>query len=157
MSGINLADLKYGVIEPTLIILGLNSMTALNLVTGTAMAESEGVYLRQLSGGPALGLWQVEPATEQDCWNNYLIYQHDLAAKVRSLLAGGATTPQLLGNLPYGAAMCRLKYWRNSSPLPAPRNAESLAAYWKAVYNTRFGAGAVDEKHIAFFQEAIDA
>ena len=43
--------------------------------SGTAAVESRmGTYLRQI-GGPALGIWQVEPATHLDCWDNWLDYR----------------------------------------------------------------------------------
>jgi hypothetical protein len=157
MAGLYLSHLKYQVIEPALMTIGLMSTTALALVTGTALVESKATYLKQMDTGPALGLWQVEPATEQDIWANYLAYQHDLAAKVRSLLAPGATTMQLVGNLPYGAAICRIKYRRSPLALPESKDALGMATMWKTVYNTAGGAGTADPAHVALFQTAIDA
>lgn len=155
-TGVYLEHLKYDVVEPTLNVLGLNSAAALNLVTGTALAESGGQYLKQLGTGPALGLWEVEPDTEQDCWNNYLAYQHDLAVKLRSLLAPGATTTQLVWNLCYGAAICRIKYLRATDPLPGAKDAAAMAAYHKKIYNTAGGAADADT-NTPLFQSAINA
>ena len=156
MTGLNIQQLKYDVVEPALAALGLMSTAALNLVTGTALVESQAAYVKQNGGGPALGLWQVEPATEQDIWTNYLAYQHDLSARVRGLLAGGATTPQLVGNLPYCAAICRLKYLRAPGALPAAKDAAAMAAYHKTIYNSSLGA-ANAAVNPPIFQQAIDA
>lgn len=156
MQGINLSQLKYDVVEPALMTVGLMGTTALNLVTGTALAESGASYLVQLGGGPALGLWQMEPATEQDIWANYLAYQRDLAAKVKGLLTGGATTAQLVGNLPYAAVMCRLKYLRAPQVLPGAKDAAGQAAYHKLIYNTAGGA-ADAVRNAPLFQSAIEA
>jgi hypothetical protein len=154
--GVNLKQLKYEVVQPTLIALGLMSTAALNLVTGTALAESGAGYLKQVGGGPALGLWQVEPATEQDIWKNFLAYRHDLCTKLHGLLAPGATTPQLVGNLLYGAAICRLKYLRAPEILPAAQDAAGMASFHKRIYNSALGA-ANPEANAPLFQQAIDA
>ncbi len=156
MPGLSLDHLKYEIVEPTLVTIGLLSTAALNLVTGTALVESGCVYLKQLGTGPALGLFQMEPATEQDCWNNYLSYQHNLAALIKGLLWPGATTAQLVGNLPYAAAMCRVKYLRAPDMLPSPKDAAGLAAYHKSIYNSALGA-ADAETNTPLFQQAIDA
>jgi hypothetical protein len=155
--GINLAHLKYSVVQPALTAIDLMSSTALNLVTGTACVESGRVYLKQVGGGPALSLWQIEPDTEADIWATYLDYQPALALAVRSLLCPGPTTRQLVGNLPYGAAICRIKYRRAPQVLPAYNDAAGLANYWKTIYNSSLGAGVVDAAHVALFQSAINA
>lgn len=156
MSGLDVAQLKYLVTEPALSTIGLMSTAAMNLVTGTALCETGGVYLHQLSG-PALGLWQMEEATEQDTWANFLAYEHDLAIRVRSLLAPGPTFTQLLTNMSYGAAMCRIKYRRSPDPLPDAKDAAGMAGMWKKIYNTSLGAGAADKAHVALFEQAIAA
>jgi hypothetical protein len=154
--GINLAHLKYAVVQPALMVINLMSTTALNLVTGTAYVESACEYLKQLGSGPALSLWQIEPDTEQDIWSTYLAYQPVLGLAVRSLLCPGPTTPQLVGNLPYGAAICRIKYRRAPQVLPAYNDAVGMAAYHKLIYNTAAGA-AVASANVPLFQAAINA
>lgn len=161
MTGIDIAQLKYDVVEPALVAIGMASTAALNLVTGTALAESGGVFLKQIGGGPALGLWEMEPATEIDCWANWLDYQPALSAMVKALLWPYNTTAQrtnqLIGNLPYGAAMCRIRYRRAAPPLPAYNDAAGMAAYWKQNYNSALGAGAADVAHATLFKAAINA
>ena len=54
------------VICPALEKLSLWSPSAEELVLGTAIVESGLTYLKQHGDGPALGLWQVEPATHDE-------------------------------------------------------------------------------------------
>jgi hypothetical protein len=159
MSGIALSQLKYAVVEPALLAIGLAGTAALNLVTGTALVESGAQYVQQING-PALGLWQMEPATEQDCWTNFLGYNTALAAQVKALLAPynsvDQRTQQLVSNMLYAAAMCRIKYRRAAPPLPAYNDAAGMADYHKSVYNTALGAANV-ATNTPLFQQAINA
>ena len=52
------------VIRPALSKINLWSPNAEELVLGLAIVESGLTYIRQWGGGPALGLWQVEPSTQ---------------------------------------------------------------------------------------------
>ena len=117
-----LSEIKWGLIAPTLEKIGLYSDTALNLVTGTGLVESRYRVTAQYGGGPALGWFQMEPATHDDIWRNYLEYRPDLACKIRSLLPRHQTqipSANLLQTLPaYSAAMCRIKYLRSPKPIP---------------------------------------
>lgn len=155
---LNLSQFKHNVVTPALTLLGasLSTTAAINLVTGTALQESELVYLAQLNG-PALGLCQMEPATEQDIITNFFPYNPIIYAAIQSILAPGTTTPQLAWNLYYSVMMCRIKYYRAPSGLPAYNDPTGLGTYWKTVYNTSLGAGTVDAATVANFQSAINA
>ncbi|MBW7929812.1 MAG: hypothetical protein H3C57_00690 [Gammaproteobacteria bacterium] len=134
-------QLRMYIVRPTLVAIGAWSKAAEDLVMGTAAQESRLTYLRQLGGGPALGFWQMEPATHDDIWNNYLSRKHDLATKVLGA-AGFASRPwseALVYNLRYAAGMCRVHYLRK--PGAIPDTLEGQADYWKAHYNTYLGAG----------------
>ena len=152
-----LSSIKHQIIAPTLKEIGLYSDTALNLVTGTGLVESGFRVTVQYGGGPALGWFQMEPATHDDIWRNYLRYRPELAQSVSDLCHDEKPSASLLQSNPaYAAAMCRVKYLR--SPLPLPKNtAFNLCQYWKQVYNTPMGKGQVDDQHISLFQAAIDA
>lgn len=138
-------DLLIDVIKPTLGHLGMGGPVAEALVLGTAMCES-GLSALHQENGVALGLWQMEPATAQDIWQNYLNYRTDLRMKIASLLAvwPDGVSAQLETNLCYGAAMCRVKYQRAPAQLPGLQLGE-LAAYWKQWYNTPKGAGTIQD------------
>ena len=137
---IHLDDLRNFVIRPALEWLEMGGQAAEELLLGTALQESNGVYLTQ-RGGPALGLWQMEPDTHDDIWRNFLRYRSDLAGLVRGLaLAHTAHTAipdaaQMMSNLLYACAMARIHYFRSPRPLPAVGDVKAQAAYWDEVYN----------------------
>lgn len=156
MIGLNASHLRAHVIAPVLKRLGLYSKAAEDLVLGTALQESAGHYLVQLGGGPALGIYQMEPATHDDIWRNYLGFRgrEHLRTAALSLKCLDATDAlNLTGNLLYATAMCRIHYYRVPKPLPEPGDVDGYARYWKAHYNTAAGKGTVDE-FTRNFQEA---
>ncbi|HAS6480579.1 TPA: hypothetical protein GRR64_23770 [Vibrio parahaemolyticus] len=140
------------VVRPTLKQLGLYSRSAEQLIVGTIYQESRAKYLKQLGTGPALGVIQMEPATYQDIWNNYLAYKRNLANQITELASMASLdedmrpdVSQLVTNLSFAVAMCRAHYLRQKPALPAADDIEGLAQYWKDHYNTHLGAGTVDE------------
>lgn len=135
-------QLRALIIRPTLEYLDLWSAPAEELLIGTAAHESQlGRYLHQLNDGPAVGIYQMEPATENDIWQNFLNFRQPLAEKVRTLLGGypSERAVQMAGNLYYATAMARIKYLRAPGAIPA--DLEGQALYWKEHYNTAQGAG----------------
>ncbi len=143
--GINPAQLRELIVQPVLKHLELHTLAAENLVVGTALVESNAGYLAQIKG-PAFGLWQMEPATHDDVWKNFLAYRHRLSALVKELELPdwyGNDARELAGNLYYAAAMCRVHYYRVPERLPEPQDAQGMAQYWKTYYNTHLGAGSV--------------
>ncbi|MCI0558358.1 MAG: hypothetical protein MN733_07670 [Nitrososphaera sp.] len=135
---INISDLVRYVVRPTLEKHGpmFRAPAAEQLVVATAYAESNGEFLHQVKG-PALSLWQIEPATAGWLFQKYRNY----------FAAFGYTSlelERLPGDLYLGAFLCRLKYWSINSPLPAEDNWSAIAAYWKKNYNTELGKGTVE-------------
>lgn len=135
------------VIAPTLDVIELNSDVAVNLLVGTVFQESAGgEYLKQLGGGPALGIYQIEPNTHTDVWENYLDYRASLTSKVEKLLSPEDKEQQLISNLSYATAIARIIYYRKPQALPSDANdIQALGEYWKEHYNTAAGAGTVEE------------
>lgn len=134
------------VIRPVLKNLDLWSEAAERLVLGTACQESEcGRWLHQLGGGPALGIFQMEPATWDDIATNFLVYRKELDAKVEkwACVQGPLDAEEMIGNLYYATAMCRVHYLRVPEPIPDYLGGQ--AAYWKKYYNTELGRGTVQE------------
>lgn len=128
-------------IRPALAPIGLWSLAAERLLLATALAESGLRDLVQSGGGPARGLYQMEPATHDDIWNNYLHFRDRLQADARALCAGAPGIGQMVWNLQYASLMARLVYWRRPEPLPPADDIEGHAAYWLAHYNTIEGKG----------------
>ncbi|WP_415500068.1 hypothetical protein [Acetobacter sp.] len=156
MPGLNISQFKTLVVRPALAQIGLSTDAAVNLLTGTALAESGLVWLAQIRG-PALGVFQMEPATHDDCWRTFLPSQPILAAWLRQM--AGQDMPAatvMVGNLAYACAMARVKYYRAAQLLPSASDASGLSAYHKQHYNTPLGSADAG-RNVAVFQQAIDA
>ncbi len=148
MIGILPNHLRTLVIRPILKSLNLWSPAAENLLMGTAAQESAmGHSLKQQNNGTALGIYQIEPATHQDIFDNFLAYRHLLLNKVlyhcsaHGQVNESNQDAELIGNVNYATCIARLVYARISSPLPDANDVKGLAAYWKAHYNTPKGKG----------------
>jgi len=150
---INCTDLRKYVVKPTLLTMGMWSKAAEELILGTIAHESRlGTYLHQI-GGPALGICQIEPATHQDLWENYLSYRDDKAAMMLGFVSRNNSNvksksvddQELVTNLAYSIAACRMIYYRKPYPLPQADDLLGLAGYWKTHYNTEHGKGRIDQ------------
>lgn len=141
----NSKQLREFIIRPVLNHLGAYSVDAENLLVGTACQESHcGEYIAQLYDGPACGIYQMEPATAKDIFDNYLKYKPELDAKVMDYYIPELTLNEnLRGNLFFATAMCRVHYLRQKGAIP--NSLEGQALYWKDTYNTKLGKGTVIE------------
>ncbi|MBF0146383.1 MAG: hypothetical protein HQL84_09925 [Magnetococcales bacterium] len=136
------------VIRPALTFLNMEGAAAERLLLGTAIQESGcGLYLRQRNRGPALGIFQMEPATHQDIWNNWLRWQIAPRDRILGYLATqeAPDANRLVTDLFYAAILCRLHYRRIAEALPDANDLDALANYWKRHYNTLKGRGTVQE------------
>jgi hypothetical protein len=141
---VNALDFRQFVIEPALTQLAPAGIpvtqTAADLLMATAANETDlGTWLNQ-DPGPALGVFQIEPAS---------------LASLMARLSGpeltalnGIMTPQPIAvqldtNLLLAAAICRLFYWQMPAPLP-PDTVSGLWSYYKTYYNTDAGAATMD-------------
>lgn len=145
------------VVRPTLKRLDLWSHVAEDLLIGTVAHESAmGKYLKQVRG-PAMGVYQIEPATHRDIWQNFLKHRSGLFIKVTSLIAPvdkryspevghWASDQSLIWNMAYATAIARILYLRVPKALPPEDSGlEGLASYWKTYYNTKYGRGTEDQ------------
>lgn len=134
--------LRQLVIRPACEAIGLYSLAAEELLLGTACQESKcGTFLKQLGSGPALGIFQMEPRTDDDLWANFISHRGQFAGKLDQLMPGEPDAAEMVWNLRYAAAMCRIHYYRVRDPLPAAGDVRAQATYWKRFYNTPRGAG----------------
>ena len=139
-------------IQDVLITMNLNSRSAIELLMLTTAQESHcGTYLEQIGGGPALGIFQMEPNAYADIFNSYLKYKPKLQNKVMQFIApydyvsDQIKDMNLRGNILLQIAMARVHYLRFSERLPYYKDIEAIARYWKKYWNTELGAGTVDE------------
>ena len=127
------------VVEP-----GLGGSASEQLMLGTAIAESGLEALEQMGGGPALSMFQIEPATFEDIYYRYLQRSgKELLQVAISELQVKAFGPleQLGGNRFFACGIARIKFWMAPEPLPHLNDLEGMGAYYKEHYNTAGGAG----------------
>ena len=110
------------------------------LMMTMAVETHLGEYLTQ-EGGPAEGIFQMEPDTERDIHENFLQYREETANKVYSHMS--MMGEDLKYNLPYQVILARVHYLRVHKPIPDKGNTEALAEYWKQYWNTEEGKGTV--------------
>lgn len=159
---------KQMIVEPALSymaeigFIGADNPAAVNLMVGTAWQESRLKWLKQQPDGPALGIYQIEPATAADVWKNYIHLLKDDREKyvmdilpcyialddtdyINENLAAMMMVWQLQCNLQYATTIARLIYYRQKFEWPAPDDIPALGRIWKQFYNTEKGAGTVRE------------
>jgi len=142
------------------------SREAEDLLMMIAAHESHlGEYVKQVQG-PALGPYQMEPKTLEDCWDNYLRYKNDIAKKVVRYHVHSDmiqdSGQDLIGNLWYATATARAQLYRFKEALPSkveyvvqgeyvePAYLMALAEYAKKYWNTEEGAAEVEDYYNAY-------
>ena len=97
-------------------------------------------YRTQVGGGPALSYFQMEPATLEDLYHNYLDYRPDLRSRLDAYLPSDMHRIDALKNDDrYACAAARLQYARMPEALPNVADDMALAAYAKRYWNTNAG------------------
>ena len=136
-------------------LLGHCHRDEMRLMLGTAVAESGLRTRRQGGGGPARGLWQMEPSSARDVFVNYLVYTPKrLDALLRVWLGMPACAEDMVGawypdadvlaqllehDDVFACCMTRLNYLRHPEAIPVTLEAQAI--YWKQYHNTRKGEG----------------
>ncbi len=155
MTGLDPQQFRLGVIRPVLRRMQLDGPAAEGLLLGTALVESGLRYLRQVGGGPALGVYQVEPATHFDLWR-WVGRKARFQLALEREMSQAPRDEQLESNLAYATAVARLLYYRRPEPLPAAGDARGLATYYKNWFNTHLGKATI-EGATPHFERAIAA
>jgi hypothetical protein len=132
-------------IKDTLTPLGLWTDEAEELLLATSAQESHlGAYRRQIHG-PALGIFQVEPATFHDLTSGFLPRHPRLEQQVVALANGKYTSTEMINNDPFAIAIARVLYWRAPEPLPKATDLEGLWNLYKKRWNTPLGSATKDQ------------
>lgn len=129
------------------------SQYAEDLLMATAAQETHlGEYVHQ-EGGPAIGIYQMEPATIQGLFNDYIypkkVYYTNILGRYTS--RGYDDLSQLHWNWGYATVLARLNYFRVPEALPAESNRDTLWYYYKKYWNTSLGAATQDQ-----FNQSLD-
>ena len=140
-------NFRVEIVRPALVLCGLWSESAENLLIGTALAESNLNWLTQVGGGPGLSFLQIEPRSYDDVVK-YLHRPDNAKLKDRILAACFMEVfPEakcLTWNIRLAVLIARLIYWRRPEPLPKADDIENLAKTWKSQYNSALGKGTVE-------------
>ena len=125
--------LEY-IIAPTLKRMPkMDSLAAHQLLLITAILESDcGKYVHQVGGGPAVSIYQIEPATIYD------IYDRIVQAKFSrimvytriSCLDHEPSLEDMTGNNIIATMMARFNYYGNPNPLPNAGDVDGLIRYY---------------------------
>jgi len=142
---LDIQNFKNLILVPTLKAVGLYSQSAVNLLLGTAIQESRLTYLKQKGGGPALGLFQIEPATLDDIYNRYLKREDkkELLGRIWQFTTAQDVREQVIGNIPFAVVIARVRYLMVPEALPAYDDLDGLGKYYKKYFNSQKGAGTV--------------
>ncbi len=131
------------ILFPTLHALDLYSTEAENLLFMLAAHESNfGTYLKQVGGGPALGIFQLEKSSYLDLWA-YLKHEdsphHGLVIQILGAcnLLREPVAEEMVGNLYLATAMARVFYLRIKEPIPT--DLEAMSVYCKKYWNSKLG------------------
>ena len=148
--------LRKLIIKPTLTDLNLFSEEISELLMFTCAVESKGgTYLKQLFG-PALGIYQMEPKTYNDIWQNYISKKLNLNLMMGIHFNAYTMIDELtlIYDLRFATAMAALHYNRIDMPLPDANDPEALWAFYKKYYNTVQGSANKD-KAIFDYQQFV--
>lgn len=133
------------IVKPALKDLTMHSHAAVDLMMFTCAVESDGgTYIKQLHG-PAIGIYQMEPETYNDLWQNYIQHNSRILMILLSNFDCHRMPPEdrMIYDLRFATAMCRLHYSRFKDPIPS--STEEIWQYYKLHYNTPKGAATKNE------------
>ena len=135
------SQLRQLIIKPALYDLACDSLDAEELLMFTCATESKGCsYIKQING-PALGIYQMEPKTYNDIWQNYIRNKSQLSLIMTNNF-GCTQIPdeqRLMYDLRFATAMARIHYMRVDEKLPSYKDVDAIWEYYKKYYNTGLG------------------
>ena len=122
--------------------LDVNSPTAKRLMDLTMGIESHfGKFRKQIGGGPAEGIFQIEPKTRKDIFRYARTMQPAIYKHLQSLPKGDEKD----------TVLARTKYYMKTGKLP--ESDEELSDYWKVNFQGGGAKGATAAEALARYQE----
>jgi len=143
---LDVQQLRDLIIKPALMDLNLLSEEAVEMLVFTCAVETEGgTWLKQVKGD-ALGIYQMEPATYNDIWTNFIAHRNNLKLQLIHNFSAPVMQDEyrLVYDLRYATAMTRIYYERIPEHFPAIQF-EGMWDYYKRYYNT--SKGKAEETH----------
>lgn len=125
-----------------------DSEAVVRLLLMIAAHESGGFLFCRQKGGPALGIFQMEPATYAAVLE-YLTRTGKFPAISRSL-----PPERMVTDVEFAAAIARVYLYMHKEPLPEADDFEGMARYAKKYWNTDAGKASA-EKYLADFTDHV--
>lgn len=144
---LNINQFRELIVKSSLNDLLLYSKDAEELMIFTCAVESlGGTYIRQVKG-PALGIYQMEPTTHNDIWQNYIYGSGPLTLRLFSNfdISRMPSESRMIYDLRYATAMARIHYVRVKDSLPPCHDVNAIWEYYKKYYNTVQGTAEKEE------------
>jgi len=139
-------------IKESLLSVKMHDENIEELLMLTCAVESDmGQNIKQLNGGPAVGLFQMEPATHNDTMDRWLNLKRNESLKglINYYLDWNCgaliSYDTMRWNMKYAIIVARLKYKMIKEPIPKKEDVVGLAKYWKKYWNTELGDGTVEK------------
>lgn len=139
----NAKQFRNVVVNPSLNLINLWSQEAEDLLVMVMAHESNGGEFLVQKDGPALGIYQMEPATFNSIWSKTLYSGDDkykiIASKIM-LACNFIKAPdasEMVTNLRFATMMARIFFLRNREPIPT--DLDMMSVYAKKYWNTEHG------------------
>lgn len=141
------------IIKPSLahlatIKLKADSPASRQFMLAVAAIESRcGEYFKQMGNGPALGIWQVEPATSDDIYEHYLSGEIDLRDCIDSMMVQvwHPGVQQHIVSPMYNCAIARMCVYRQADPMPDFGDKDGMWSLYKKYFNSSLGASTYEK------------
>lgn len=153
---LNNLQFRNCIVRPALEEIKHYSPDAEELLVATMAHESKGGIFVAQQGGPALGIYQMEPFTYDSLWNSYIIQFPELLARILGACRYTArpTADHLMWNMRLSTIMTRVFYLQVKEALPNKNDIEGIWHIYKTYYNTSKGS-ATKEDFIANYNRFI--
>ncbi len=141
--GICAGELRHYVVRPTLKHMGMWSLSAENLLLGTAARESGLGFHLKPANTKALGIYQISPRMHRNIWDHFLAPKFELSSVVRGLASQREFLShphhELATNLAYSTAIAWLIYYRTGINIKQvnPQDTMALAKIWQKHFHSR--------------------
>lgn len=141
----DITQFRDNIVTPSLELIQMRSECMVELLVFTCAIESAGgTYVKQ-KNGPALGIYQIEPATFTDLWVNYISRKPDIV-NLLSLNCNVHRMPEpheVMWDLRI-ASICTALLYRYKKVTPTQKDEDYLWDLYKTHYNTPGGAAEKD-------------
>lgn len=141
---INAAQFREYIVKPALVLCWDQAQVPAtpfihDLLIATAAQETLlGKWLHQVRG-PALGVYQIEPASFHDLMQNFVISNKRYNTLLEVAGGSGIAVNRVIFDLRFATVIARLFYYRVLEPLPKATTFDTLWGYYKAHWNTTAG------------------